>query len=649
MIIFILLLTTITLTKVNASNIKVTLELQDNIYSNKHYGNSYTSTAYYFLKANGNLVYCIEGEKLITNTNYKVSKTNSLNLNNETLKKLELISYYGYDFKGHQTVKYRMATQELIWELLSIDDVTWSTKKNNAGKTIDIEKEKSEILSLIDKHYITPKFSTSESIIGQTIKLYDENNVLNNFSVSNGNAYIEGNYLFVDIKNTNNEITLTSKNYSEKNTILYESGTSQKVMEFGFTFNNIITEKYNFTGTYGKITVNKITDSNFIGNSSLENAVYGIYKDNELISTSKTNKEGQAIFNNLSYGTYQIKEITPSYGYWLDKNSYEFNINNEKSNHEITSLEPLQYNTLEIKKVYFDNILNKNIEEPNISFNIYYENKLVDTVTTNESGIAITNLPSGNYTIKQVNVMEGTYISKDQQVKIDNKDVSITIINDMINSKITINNYDEETNELINGGIFKIFDTKNNSYVSKVTITENGSITLPNNLRYGKYILEQISPPNGYEFNNKKITFEVLNNDDIVLDYYNNKKTYFLEIYKFGENNTLLSNVEFNLYNNNELIETLITNENGYVKSKNLNLGNYYLKETKTNDDYILPNEIIRFEIKDNDVTLNINNDKKQVEIIPKTSAKSYISLLGTILIIVGVILKICNKVKKCN
>ena len=64
---------------------------------------------------NNNLAYCLEIGKKIENRSYSFTTSfDSLNLPLETIEKIKLIAYYGYQYPNHNTDKYFMATQELI-------------------------------------------------------------------------------------------------------------------------------------------------------------------------------------------------------------------------------------------------------------------------------------------------------------------------------------------------------------------------------------------------------------------------------------------------------------------------------------------------------------------------------------------------------
>ena len=54
---------------------------------------------------------------------------------------MELISYYGYRYDGHDDIKYYIATQDLIWRMYAGAEIRW-TKGGEYGEEIDISKEK---------------------------------------------------------------------------------------------------------------------------------------------------------------------------------------------------------------------------------------------------------------------------------------------------------------------------------------------------------------------------------------------------------------------------------------------------------------------------------------------------------------------------
>lgn len=91
----------------------------------------------------------------------------------------------------------------------------------------------------------------------------------------------------------------------------------------------------------GKALLNKVAAksqydflNNCPNNYTLENAVYGIYADEQcskLVTKISTDASGKTQAVSMPIGTYYIKEISPSYGFKLDENVYTININTDET------------------------------------------------------------------------------------------------------------------------------------------------------------------------------------------------------------------------------------------------------------------------------------------------------------------------------
>lgn len=183
------------------------------------------------------LAYCIEPGKEITTKTYDTYKDwSKTNLTKEIRDYIEKIGYYGYEYPGHRTDKYYIATQELIWKAIKPIDIKWTTGQNNTGTTINIEKEKNEILKLVEEHDIKPSFINQiiTGKVNETKEIEDTNEVLNNYEIEtpNNNIKIEDNKLKITFNNeeTNlEEITLTKKTYDTNTLLVYVKEGSQQL------------------------------------------------------------------------------------------------------------------------------------------------------------------------------------------------------------------------------------------------------------------------------------------------------------------------------------------------------------------------------------------------------------------------------------
>ena len=138
------------ITKVDAQTYYETLvegPIENVYYTRRGGGKPYMSAQYSTYTMNGKVVYCIEPGVDITTHDYNGADglVNSP-YDEATNKKIELIGHYGYDYPGHQTLRYRMATQALIWETTGGQILEFWTEQYGYGDYINLNKEKNEIM-----------------------------------------------------------------------------------------------------------------------------------------------------------------------------------------------------------------------------------------------------------------------------------------------------------------------------------------------------------------------------------------------------------------------------------------------------------------------------------------------------------------------
>lgn len=613
------------------------------------------------LLLDGNMGYCLEvGVDIIKDTYTCTESFENSGLNKDILEDIKLIAYYGYDYPGHNTDKYYLATQELIWKRISNPKVSW-IRDLSPAKELVITKEKEEINNLINTHYQKPSFDNTEVEynLGQELVLEDKNNVIHRYTSDNKNVIIEGNKLILTKDFDDEEIVLKKINYTGKKFYLYTSSISQKMMSTGVV--DDVESKVKINLAKGTIEVTKLDKDTLTnipkGEGTLEGAVYELYNEEgilvDTIITGTRNK-----IENLSLGKYTLKEKTPSKGYLLDEKIYDIEITKENLNIKLEVYEEVIKRKVEIFKVYASDGTGELIGEPNIKFEIYNnQNLLVDTIVTDTKGYTNIILPYGVYTFKQINSTKNYHKLEDFSLVIEEpseKPIHKILSNSEIKAKIKIIKKDYNTKENIKDSNikFKIFDVTNNKYISfKVSypedkqtdefiVNKNGIFITPIALKPGKYILEEVkSSMNGYLYNDEKITFEigensafVEENNELYLEvaFYNKRVKGIININKIGEeiiykdNNysykdISLEGVAFNLYakediyengkliyKKDSIIKELITDHNGNASLSNLPLGKYYIKEIKTSNNHILDNRVydINLEYKDEDTEI---------------------------------------------
>ena len=423
---------------VSADTSELSKNIVDGIYAVTRLTNG--SEHYYYLdiyKMGDTTVYCIEpGVDITENIYYNTLDYSSLPYSSDIINYIQKVAFFGYDYFNHQTKEYYMAAQELIWEALG-NDVYWSYTFDHSGE-INISSQKSDIKSLIIKN---GKLSFDN--IKLNVHNYDKeityyNPELFRYEIVNStlsNVYLDGNNLIINNDgNLDGEtITFRYKNYSSVSPLLVYNGNSQKMFSGGY----IPFDEYKVTlhVNNGNLTVYKYdseTESiELSGNGSLEGAVYELYNyDNSKIGDFITDVNGEIFIDNLQYGTYYLKEKVSSYGYKLDDNIYTIEIN-DKDNSFVVYEEPIN-GKIEIYKTYGED----NIYEEDVIFDIYVNDDLYQSITTDKKGYASIELPFGDYIVKQRTGIDGYKIVDDFKVNIDgSKDIYSYTLND---SKIDV-------------------------------------------------------------------------------------------------------------------------------------------------------------------------------------------------------------------
>lgn len=224
------------LCNVHAENISY--KRLDNIYYNLTVDGKFESNHVTMFYLADRLAYCIEPGKEITTKVYDSYKDwSKVDFSDDTKAYIERLGYYGYEYPGHQTDKYYIATQELIWKAAGNVNIKWTTGENNGGSIINVEKEKSEILRLIEEDKKKPSF-INDIITGEVSEkliLEDKNGVISNYDVGLSkyhNISIDDDKLIItfnDEEKPMEEVTLSKKHYDNKTLLVYVKDNSQKL------------------------------------------------------------------------------------------------------------------------------------------------------------------------------------------------------------------------------------------------------------------------------------------------------------------------------------------------------------------------------------------------------------------------------------
>ena len=245
-LLLLLSLSFIMLNNVSAEEVRIKYNNLTGIYYNRTIDGKFKSHTVSKFQMGDRIAYCIEPGVEITNNYYDIyTDWSKVNMSDELKSLLEKLGYYGYDYPGHQTNYYYIATQELIWKAVNPNiQVVWTTGVNNTGKVIDISKEKKEIMDLVNKHDLKPSFSgkSFKGEIGSTITLIDENNVLDYYDVSiseNHKIVKDGNKLLITLNDKVKDeeiIKLKRKYYDDAPLLIYSKSGSQTLSALRISF-----------------------------------------------------------------------------------------------------------------------------------------------------------------------------------------------------------------------------------------------------------------------------------------------------------------------------------------------------------------------------------------------------------------------------
>ncbi len=367
--------------------------------------------------------YCIEPFVMFNANSVYTPTFNPNNLTIEQQNKIALISHFGYGYQNHTDSKWYAITQLMIWQVADPNADYYFTQTLNGQRIEPFNNEINEINNLINN------YTTKNNIDGKTYYSAANNLVnisysgLSEYTVTSNNATISKDTITINpISSGIETITLTkNKPAYNKPIIYYQSNTSQTLMTVGDI--PAINISFNVAVKNTEIKITKIDkDTNSItpsGEASLIGSVYQVYDNqmNELYQVT-IDENNQTIINDIQYAKYYIKEIKAGIGYTLNETIYEVFPRQDNTNIELTVENKVIEKEITLKKYY--GTTNNFIPEENISFEIYNnKNTLVETITTNNLGIATANLPYGTYTVKQLNTTAGYKETDDFKIIIE--------------------------------------------------------------------------------------------------------------------------------------------------------------------------------------------------------------------------------------
>lgn len=344
-----------------------------------------------------------------------------------------------------------------------------------------------------------------------------------------------------------------------------------------------------------------------------------------------TDVNGIAEVKNINTGNYTLRETLTKkeYNLAIDQNvvinwneTMEYKVENEKKKGQIRIIKvDADYNEVKLEGVEFQ-IIDKN-------------NNIIETIKTNSEGEAVTSrIPIGNYKIKEVSL--GTneeYVLNDEVKTVtveEDKIKTIQFENEHKKGNLKIYKVDLDNNKLpVSDVEFEIIDKDGYQYTA--TSNENGIAYIPN-IRTGIATIRELKTNKIYKISEETYEADIKCNETTDITITNEKLKGQIEVYKLDaeDKEIKLEGVEFQVINSNgEVVETIVTNKDGYAITSRIPIGEYILKETKTDNMHILNKDIIKVDVT-TDITskLEITNEriKGQIKVIKTSEDDNFIN-----------------------
>ena len=264
----------------------------------------------------------------------------------------------------------------------------------------------------------------------------------------------------------------------------------------------------------GRIEGHKVDDKS----EPLENAVFGLFtadcvkfSRDTAIMTAVSDENGYFEFDEIPYGEYIVREIEAPTGYILSGESYPVTVCEDGETITIRTVnKPI---TVEVSKVdvYGEELIGADMQLENA------DGEIIDEWISDGTNHIVTELPAGDYTLKEIAAPDGYVIATDIEfevfadgtIKIRNVDSTaisedgnplIVMVDDT--TKVKISKRDITTDKELPGATLQIIDEDGN--VVEEWVSADEAHLVEGKLIAGKeYTLREIIAPDGYEIANE--------------------------------------------------------------------------------------------------------------------------------------------------
>ncbi|MDK0763476.1 SpaA isopeptide-forming pilin-related protein [Clostridium perfringens] len=323
-----------------------------------------------------------------------------------------------------------------------------------------------------------------------------------------------------------------------------------------------------------------------------------------------TSQDGKAVFNDIKPAEYTIHEVEAPQGYLVTN---PVNVTVKPNKVSIAEMTDTQIKgKIQVLKV--DEETNTPLQ--GAEFEITQDGKHIETITTDENGIATSSLlPFGNYLVKEIKAPAKYVLNGEEHpvtISENGKTIEITHTNRVIKGKVAVKKTDSEIADLnLEGAEFTIYDNNKNSVATITTNKEGYAESEP--LNYGTYTMQETKAPKGYLLSNKVWDINITEDGkvysyDITNDVIKGK----LQIVKVDSENEEkpvegagfdVIAVNVNGIEEGTVVDHVVTDKDGFAYTKDLRYGDYKFHETDTPKGYWKSDKDYSFSITENGKT----------------------------------------------
>lgn len=448
---------------------------------------------------------------------------------------------------------------ELVYGV-SINELFDGNKINNAVLTSkEHQKNAKEYISILDDHF--QKYSLEKKVNKTTLAAStDKLTYTLNLKTKSGKLPVDTEVTdpltqdFSDATNFEYDPSVVSKPIYDKetNTISYHlikelDNKSNTVVKFDAKLKNnsenlqpgyVIKNKasFNFEGTdiYSNTSTTTLASSLILtkkdetSGEKLKGAKFEFKNsENQVVATEITDSNGQIKIGTLEKGDYTVTEIEAPSGYIIDSTPVHFTVKEGMTDTiNLVRTNKLQTGSVSLTKT--DEQTGKVLAGAIFELEKQDGTVLQKDLKTNEKGqLLVANLQPGDYQFVETAAPAGyekdpapvTFTIKKGQ----NAVVQVKKTNTQKDYALRIIKKDAQTKATLAGAKFTLYDANKKVIKENIVTDSDGEVSVEH-LKPGAYLLKEIAAPNGYDIEQKEISFTVKADTKLItLTVYNHK------------------------------------------------------------------------------------------------------------------------------